>query len=758
DAQVVVIKDPRTGRYFKLREPEFWLISKFDGKSDTKSLASQFNDRFGHALSPGAIEEFIKRLDDLYFLETERAEYEVSRSVHRASFGTARSLASRILYVKLTAFDPTRFLDWVLGWYRPLHGRALFGLSLLFVVFGLVVFWENKVHFTYGFWDIFALGTAPTIIISFAVIFTLHELAHALTCRLHGGEVTDVGFLLLYLQPCFYTNLSDAWLFKEKKHRLSVIWAGPLCQLMTLSFFVLVWRVTVPGTVINEIALITTVICAVTVLFNFNPLIKLDGYFLLSDWLEIPNLRTKSFAYFGAILKSRLLGIESEADPASEVAPPNRRERKIFFWYAFMTSLYTAVFLSILIYIVSGWLRPTLGGWGLLLIAALILLILRRGILSAARYVSRPVVAMKKIFASKTRAITYSGVFIVSFVIFVAAPFPEGVSGSVTIHPLDQFIISLGQGGRLRTERRIGGLRPEVYSSFINMSSLDLSALDFKLRVSAGDEVEVGDTLALLRSNQVAAAMEMAISALATLEARLKLLRTPPRPESLQVLRANVNALKSELTRTQLDYKRKEELSSKKLIAGSELENSRSAVEVAESRLSSAQSQVQLSSAPPKPEEEDVILSQISEAEANIEFLKSQIAAQVIKSPIKGRVVGSRNPNEVIAVVADGQVETMVRISDADISRVRVGSSVIMRVRSYPGDVFEGVVARIGSGDSQSEGSSDFQVAVIFPNPDRQLREGMSGYAKIDAGTGTLLGKTSRKLSSLIRVEFWSLW
>ena len=678
DSQVVVIKDPRTGRYFKLREPEFWLISRFDGKSDTNSLAAQFNDRFGHAISPGAIGNFIERLDELYFLETERAEYEVSRSVHRASFGTARSLASRILYVKLTAFDPTRFLDWILGWYRPFHGRALFGMSLLFVACGLIIFWENKIHFTYGFWDVFALGTAPTIIISFAVIFTLHELAHALTCRLHGGEVTDVGFLLLYLQPCFYTNLSDAWLFKEKKHRLSVIWAGPLCQLMTLSFFVLVWRVTVQGTVINEIALITTVICAVTVLFNFNPLIKLDGYFLLSDWLEIPNLRTRSFQYFGAILKSRLLGIETGLE--SEAAPPNRRERNVFLWYAFMSSLYTAIFLSILIYIVSGWLRPALGGWGLLLIATLILLILRRGILSAARYLSHPVVAMKKIFTSKTRAITYTGVFIVSFTVFVAAPFPEGVSGSVTIHPLDQFIISLGQGGQLRTERRIGGRRPEVTSSFINMSSLDLSALDFRLRVSDGDEVEVGDTLALLRSNQVAAEMEMAISALATLEARLELLRSPPRPESLQVLRANVNALKSELTKAQLDYQRKEELSSKNLIAGSELESSRSAVEVAESRLSSAQSQVQLSSAPPKPEEEGVILSQISEAEANIGFLKSQIAAQVIRSPIKGRVVGSRNSNEVIAVVADGQVETMVKISDADISRVRVGSSVIMRV------------------------------------------------------------------------------
>ena len=122
------------------------------------------------------------------------------------------------------------------------------------------------------------------------VVTLCHEFAHGLTCKHHGGEVHEVGFLLLYFMPSFYCNVSDAWLIGERSKRLWITLAGGYCDLLFWSIGVYLWRVTLPGTLINYTAWIALSVCGVRVLLNFNPLIKLDGYYLLTDLLEVANL------------------------------------------------------------------------------------------------------------------------------------------------------------------------------------------------------------------------------------------------------------------------------------------------------------------------------------------------------------------------------------------------------------------------------------------------------------------------------------
>jgi hypothetical protein len=110
--------------------------------------------------------------------------------------------------------------------------------------------------------------------------------------------------MLIYFQPAFYCNVSDAWLFPEKSRRLWVTFAGAYFEIFLWGLATLVWRVTDPGSFVNHFALVVTATSAFKMFLNLNPLIKLDGYYLLSDWLDVPNLRSKAVAYLRARVTS----------------------------------------------------------------------------------------------------------------------------------------------------------------------------------------------------------------------------------------------------------------------------------------------------------------------------------------------------------------------------------------------------------------------------------------------------------------------
>src|SRR6185295_20063406 len=135
---------------------------------------------------------------------------------------------------------------------------------------------------------LYRLSTVPVFMVVMFAVISAHELAHGVTCKRFGGEVHEMGFLLIYLQPALYCNVDDAWLFPERSKRLWVGFAGPYFELFLWSVAVLVWRVTAGDTWINALAVIVMAVSGVKTLLNFNPLIKLDGYYLLSDFLDIP--------------------------------------------------------------------------------------------------------------------------------------------------------------------------------------------------------------------------------------------------------------------------------------------------------------------------------------------------------------------------------------------------------------------------------------------------------------------------------------
>ena len=119
----------------------------------------------------------------------------------------------------------------------------------------------------------------------------IHEFGHGLSCKTFGGEVHEMGVLLLCFSPCLYCNVSDAWTLPSKWHRIIISFAGIYVELMIAAAATFVWWNSPSATFAQHLCLSLMVVCSVsTVVFNGNPLMRYDGYYVLADWLEIPNL------------------------------------------------------------------------------------------------------------------------------------------------------------------------------------------------------------------------------------------------------------------------------------------------------------------------------------------------------------------------------------------------------------------------------------------------------------------------------------
>src|SRR5204862_189752 len=226
-----------------------------------------------------------------------------------------------------------------LGFFYHPACVALFAALILTATGIAVIDWSDIVHDAGG---LYRFSAIPEIWLTVWTVVALHELAHGLTCKRHGGEVHEVGLLLIYFQPAAYCNVSDAWLFREKRQRLLVTLAGPWFELGLWALATLVWRVTDGEAWIHELALIVVATSGIKTLVNLNPFLKLDGYYLLSDLLEVPNLRRRAFEHVGAWTRA-LFG---STEPG--LIQSTARERRIYLTYGLLAIAFSAVFLLLL--------------------------------------------------------------------------------------------------------------------------------------------------------------------------------------------------------------------------------------------------------------------------------------------------------------------------------------------------------------------------------------------------------------------------
>lgn len=225
---------------------------------------------------------------------------------------------SELLFLRIPLWDPDRWLDRRRGAIAALSSAPALLLALVLVLWATVEFilagasaWNRAEHI---------LQPSNLALLYLAVFFShlLHELAHAAVCKHFGGEVRTMGVMLLMLTPLPYVDVSASWAFRDRYQRALVDSAGMLMDLLVGAVATIIWAYTPPGTA-NELAYNLMFSTAIyTFLFNINPLMRFDGYYILSDLIQIPNLHEQSKRMFQRWWRMRVLGVpEGDEDGAS---------------------------------------------------------------------------------------------------------------------------------------------------------------------------------------------------------------------------------------------------------------------------------------------------------------------------------------------------------------------------------------------------------------------------------------------------------
>jgi putative peptide zinc metalloprotease protein len=355
-----VVKDPVSLRYYRFKEQEHFLIRLMDGKHSLDQAQKEFEKRFRpDRLTLEDLEHFGQQLLTAGLAQNESPQagkqlFDRRKKRKRSEF---LQTITNILYIKIPVFDPERLLTRMLPYFRWMFTTTFFILSCLFMLSAVLLVLTHFQTFydrLPSYHEFFSFKTIIYLWAALGVVKVIHEFGHGLSCRMFGGEVHEMGFLFLCLSPCMYCNVSDAWTLPNKWKRIIISGAGIYVELMIAAAATFIWWNTPSHPFINYMALSLMVVCSVsTVVFNGNPLMRYDGYYVLADWLEIPNLRDRCNRYLQRLVMEHCLGIEVQPEPYMALW-----RRIMFVTYAVVSYLYRWVITFVILKFMASFLKP----------------------------------------------------------------------------------------------------------------------------------------------------------------------------------------------------------------------------------------------------------------------------------------------------------------------------------------------------------------------------------------------------------------
>jgi putative peptide zinc metalloprotease protein len=315
-----LIQNHITGRFHRFAPETYVLIGLMDGRRTLDQIWESACERLQDDMPTQ--QEVIQLLGELHSADVIQTDIPPDMGELHRRFRTQRrqQLLAWIkspLSVRLPIWDPNRWLDrsqWVAQVVYS-HWGALVWLSVVAV--GLVLAGLNWQALTHNLGDqVFGMENLLLLSLVYPFVKAIHEFGHAYAIKRWGGEVHEMGIMLLVFVPVPYVEASAAYAFSSKYQRMLVGAAGILTEIFLAALAMIVWTLVEPGAV-RAVAFNVMLLAGVsTILFNGNPLLRFDGYYVLADWLEIPNLGMRANRQLGYVLKRFVLNIDGEQAPA----------------------------------------------------------------------------------------------------------------------------------------------------------------------------------------------------------------------------------------------------------------------------------------------------------------------------------------------------------------------------------------------------------------------------------------------------------
>jgi putative peptide zinc metalloprotease protein len=479
-----VVKDPVRLRYYRFREPDYFLLRLMDGRRTMEQVRRAFERHFRPDRLPlERLEAFAHRLltAGLASHESPHADQPLWDRRQRARRREWWGLVTNLLAIKVPLFDPDRllgrltpFVGWLFRTWSVMAGLACIAAAALLVGTHFDAF-RGKLP---AFHEFFRFRTVLYLWAALAVVKVLHEFGHGLSCKACGGEVHEMGVLFLCLSPCLYCQVSDAWVLPGKWKRIFIHAAGVYVELLVAAIATFIWWNSPGRAFLNHLSLSLMLVCGVsTLVFNANPLLRFDGYYVLSAWLESPNLGERSGRLLADTLLNACLGVVTPTPSGGSTS-----RRGLLLTYAVVSLLYRWAVTFGVLWFLYLFLKPyKLGAVGALLACA-----------AAGSMVGRPLV---QVVRALRRPGGLAGV----------RPLRVALSGTLTAAALAAFFLVPLPVSRVH--------RPGVVqlpSDALESVYVPAAAVLERLYVRGGQRVEKDDLVAEFRSRPLEDALEEA--------------------------------------------------------------------------------------------------------------------------------------------------------------------------------------------------------------------------------------------------------
>lgn len=343
-----VLQDHASGRAHRFSPAAYRFIGLMDGRRTVRELWDTLNEQTGD--SAPTQDEVIRLLGQLHAADVLICDVppdsrELLRRYRRMEHMKWKQRLWTPLAVRFPLWDPDRFLTATLPYVRLAFTKTGFCVWLATVVVAVVVAAANWSELTDDLVDrAFAPQNLALLWLVYPVVKALHELCHGYATKVSGGEVHEIGIMFLVLVPVPYVDASAASGFRDKRRRMLVGAAGIMAELFLGAVALFIWLSVEPGAV-HSVAYNVILICGIsTLLFNGNPLLRFDGYYVFADAIEIPNLGTRANQHLGYLVQRHLFGSKDAESPADTPG-----ERRWFVVYGIAALCYRAFILAVII-------------------------------------------------------------------------------------------------------------------------------------------------------------------------------------------------------------------------------------------------------------------------------------------------------------------------------------------------------------------------------------------------------------------------
>ena len=384
---VVRVFVPGVDAMFNLAPPTWELVRFFDGQRSFEQVAEAYTRETGIPISLDEVHGLADDLESIEFWYKTPREKNVALMLQTAD-QRRNALKQKkqwgdLAFIKFPAFNPDNYLVWVeerirfvFTWWFTLITLAAFGFAgTIFLLHWSEVSRDTLQFFNFAdkTWLDLAVFWGITLVLS-----AVHEAAHGVTCRHFGGRVSSMGFALIYLEPAFFTDTTEGVVLCPPFERVLISAAGVWSELYICTVATVIWWGTPPGTPVHDFAYVVVLMTGIaTLLINWNPLMKLDGYHILCDVIGILDLKENSTAYVSAWVKRHIWRL-----PVEVPYVPKRR-RLGFAVYAITSGLYSYTILYIVARFVGNVFRNFNPDWSFIPELATGALIFRSRIRSA---------------------------------------------------------------------------------------------------------------------------------------------------------------------------------------------------------------------------------------------------------------------------------------------------------------------------------------------------------------------------------------